>query len=142
MRALADGRVQAEGIESTSSTLSGNVLSNAAQPRVRVAELSLHRTHVSPLQRAAAVHCDPVFPSRMFAIRDLRFDRKRVSASRVISRETHRHGRIPDDRPVWIRGILQDEYRHRVTVARVYTGGMEEPGRERKLKLDLPDASG
>ena len=40
--------------------------------------------------------------------------------------------------PVWIRGILQDEYGVPVDSCEYFTGGMEEAGREEKLKLDLP----
>src|SRR6185437_9099150 len=40
--------------------------------------------------------------------------------------------------PVWIRGILQDEYGVPVDSATYRTGGEEEPGRPEKLKLDLP----
>jgi 4,5-dihydroxyphthalate decarboxylase len=40
--------------------------------------------------------------------------------------------------PVWIRGILQDEYGVPVDSVTYYTGGEEEPGRPEKLKLDLP----
>jgi len=40
--------------------------------------------------------------------------------------------------PVWIRGILQDEYGVPVDGVTYYTGGEEEPGRSEKIKLDLP----
>jgi 4,5-dihydroxyphthalate decarboxylase len=40
--------------------------------------------------------------------------------------------------PVWIRGILQDEYGVPVDSVTYCTGGEEEPGRPEKLKLDLP----
>jgi 4,5-dihydroxyphthalate decarboxylase len=40
--------------------------------------------------------------------------------------------------PVWIRGILSDEYGVKVTDAQYFTGGEEEPGRTEKLALDLP----
>jgi 4,5-dihydroxyphthalate decarboxylase len=40
--------------------------------------------------------------------------------------------------PVWIRGILQDEYGVPVDTQTYYTGGEEEPNRPEKLKLDLP----
>ncbi|HEX7605955.1 MAG TPA: hypothetical protein VF348_04540, partial [Usitatibacter sp.] len=40
--------------------------------------------------------------------------------------------------PVWIRGILQDEYGVPADSVTYYTGGEEEPGRPEKLKLDLP----
>ena len=40
--------------------------------------------------------------------------------------------------PVWIRGILQDEYGVDPASVEYFTGGEEEPGRDEKLKLDLP----
>lgn len=41
--------------------------------------------------------------------------------------------------PVWIRGILSDEYEVPVDSVLYMTGGEEEPNRPEKLKLDLPD---
>jgi 4,5-dihydroxyphthalate decarboxylase len=41
--------------------------------------------------------------------------------------------------PVWIRGILADEYGVDPASVSYHTGGEEEPGREEKLKLNLPD---
>ncbi|HEY1230550.1 MAG TPA: ABC transporter substrate-binding protein, partial [Ramlibacter sp.] len=40
--------------------------------------------------------------------------------------------------PVWIRGMLQDEYGVPVDSVTYYTGGEEEPNRTEKLALDLP----
>jgi 4,5-dihydroxyphthalate decarboxylase len=40
--------------------------------------------------------------------------------------------------PVWIRGILSDDYGVKVTDVEHFAGGQEEPGRVEKLKLDLP----
>ena len=40
--------------------------------------------------------------------------------------------------PVWIRGILSDDYGVKVTEVEHLSGGEEEPGRDEKLKLDLP----
>jgi 4,5-dihydroxyphthalate decarboxylase len=40
--------------------------------------------------------------------------------------------------PVWIRGILQDEYGVDPAGCEYLTGGEEEPGRDEKLKLELP----
>ena len=40
--------------------------------------------------------------------------------------------------PVWIRGILQDEYGVDAASVTYFTGGEEEPGRVEKLKLELP----
>ena len=40
--------------------------------------------------------------------------------------------------PVWIRGILQDEYGLDPASPRYFTGGLFEPGRIEKIALDLP----
>src|SRR5690606_37559591 len=42
--------------------------------------------------------------------------------------------------PVWIRGILADDYGVKATDVEHWSGGEEEPGRDEKLKLDLPSA--
>jgi 4,5-dihydroxyphthalate decarboxylase len=42
--------------------------------------------------------------------------------------------------PVWIRGILADDYGVRVESMQHCTGGEEQPGRDEKLALDLPPA--
>jgi 4,5-dihydroxyphthalate decarboxylase len=39
---------------------------------------------------------------------------------------------------VWIRGILSDDYGVKATDVEHFSGGEEEPGRDEKLKLDLP----
>jgi 4,5-dihydroxyphthalate decarboxylase len=39
---------------------------------------------------------------------------------------------------VWIRGILADDYGVPVDSMRYFTGGVEQPGRMEKIKLDLP----
>jgi 4,5-dihydroxyphthalate decarboxylase len=39
---------------------------------------------------------------------------------------------------VWIRGILSDDYGVRVTDVEHLSGGEEEPGRDEKIKLELP----
>ena len=40
--------------------------------------------------------------------------------------------------PVWIRGMLQDEFGVPVESVTYVTGGEEEPGRDEKIKLALP----
>jgi 4,5-dihydroxyphthalate decarboxylase len=40
--------------------------------------------------------------------------------------------------PVWIRGILSDEYEVPVNSVRYFTGGQEEAGRIEKVKIELP----
>jgi 4,5-dihydroxyphthalate decarboxylase len=142
MRALADGRVQAEGIELNFLDLpvEETFFRMLRNREFDVAELSLSSYTVSLFREPRPFIAIPVFPSRMF-----RHSCIFVSTASGI-REP---GDLAEKRigtveyqmtaPVWIRGILQDEYGVAVDSCEYYTGGMEEPGREEKLKLDLPE---
>jgi 4,5-dihydroxyphthalate decarboxylase len=81
----------------------------------------------------------PAFPSRFF-----RHSCIFVSAKRGIRQPADLKGKrvgVPEYQmtaPVWIRGILSDDYGVKVTDVEHVSGGEEEPGREEKLKLNLP----
>jgi 4,5-dihydroxyphthalate decarboxylase len=81
----------------------------------------------------------PVFPSRFF-----RHSCIFVSAKSGIRKAEELKGKrigVPEYQmtaPVWIRGILSDDYSVKVTDVEHCSGGEEEPGRDEKLKLDLP----
>ena len=80
-----------------------------------------------------------MFPSRFF-----RHSCIFVSAKSGIERPADLAGKrvgVPEYQmtaPVWIRGILQDEYGVDPASCTYFSGGQEEPGREEKLKLSLP----
>jgi 4,5-dihydroxyphthalate decarboxylase len=81
----------------------------------------------------------PVFPSRSF-----RHSCIFVSAKSGIRKPEDLKGRrvaAPEYQmtaPVWIRGILSDDFGVKATDMQHFSGGEEQPGREEKLKLDLP----
>ena len=81
----------------------------------------------------------PVFPSRFF-----RHSCIFVSAKSGIRKPEDLKGRrigVPEYQmtaPVWIRGILADDYGVKVTDVEHFSGGEEEPGRDEKIKLSLP----
>ncbi len=81
----------------------------------------------------------PVFPSRMFRHASIF-----VSSKSNISNPQALKGKkvgVPEYQMtalVWIRGILSDEYGLRVQDVEFFSGGEEEPGREEKVRLDLP----
>jgi 4,5-dihydroxyphthalate decarboxylase len=142
-RALADGTVRPEGIE----------LNYLAQPveetffrmlrhrEFDCAEMSLSSYVLSLGRENPPFVAIPAFPSRFF-----RHSCIFVSARSGIARPAELAGRrvgSPEYQmtaPVWIRGILSDEYGVKVTDAQYFTGGEEEPGRSEKLALDLPPA--
>src|SRR5205814_1485818 len=82
----------------------------------------------------------PVFPSRFF-----RHSCIFVSAKGGVRSPADLAGKrvgCPEYQmtaPVWIRGILQDEYGVDAAGVRYFIGGEEEPGRDEKVKLELPD---
>ena len=81
----------------------------------------------------------PVFPSRFF-----RHSCIFISARSGIRKPEDLKGKrvgVPEYQmtaPVWIRGILSDDYGVTVTDVEHFSGGEEEPGRDEKLKLNLP----
>ena len=104
-----------------------------------VAEMSLSSYTVSLSREVSPFIAIPVFPSRFF-----RHSCIYVNAASGIRRPQDLKGKrigTPEYQmtaPVWIRGIMGDEYGVKVTESQFFTGGEEQPGRDEKLKLDLP----
>ena len=104
-----------------------------------VAEMSLSSYVMSLFTPERPFIAIPVFPSRYFrhsciyvhAGSGIREPRDLIG-KRVGNPEYQMTG------PVWIRGILADDYDVPVESVTYCTGGEEEPGRPEKLTLDLP----
>jgi 4,5-dihydroxyphthalate decarboxylase len=140
-RALADGRVQPDGIDLNYLTLP---VEETFFPMLRhrefdAAEMSLSSYVVSLFTPERPFIAIPVFPSRFF-----RHSSIYVHAGSGIREPRDLVGKkvgTPEYQmtaPVWIRGILADEYGVPVNSVTYYTGGLESTGRSEKLKLDLP----
>jgi 4,5-dihydroxyphthalate decarboxylase len=105
------------------------------------AEMSLSSYTVSLTRENPPFIAIPVFPSRFF-----RHSCIFVAARSGIETPQDLVGKrigVPEYQmtaPVWIRGILADEYGVDPTSVEYWQGGEEEPGRDEKLKLDLPPA--
>ncbi len=141
MRALADGSVRPDGID----------LVYLAQPveetffrmlRYRefdACEMSLSSYVASLGQDSPAFIAIPAFPSRFF-----RHSCIFVATHSGVRKPEDLKGRrvgVPEYQmtaPVWIRGILSDEHGVKVTDVEHFSGGEEEPGRDEKIKLNLP----
>lgn len=104
-----------------------------------VAEMSLSSYVVSCFKEPRPFVAIPVFPSRFF-----RHSSIYVNAASGIRAPADLKGKrvgCPEYQmtaPVWIRGILSDEYGVKVDDVTYFTGGEESPNRSEKLKLDLP----
>jgi 4,5-dihydroxyphthalate decarboxylase len=140
-RALADGLVQADGIDLNYLDLpvEETFFRMLRYREFEVAELSLSSYTVSMFGKQRPFIAIPVFPSRFF-----RHSCIYVNADANIRTPKDLIGRrvgIPEYQmtaPVWIRGILSEHYGVPVDSVTYYTGGEEQPGRLEKLPLNLP----
>ncbi|WP_411288750.1 ABC transporter substrate-binding protein [Phenylobacterium sp.] len=140
-RALADGRVTPEGIDLNLVPLQveETFFRMLRNREFDAAEMSLSSYCVSLARDDPAFIAIPVFPSRFF-----RHSCIFVSAKSGIASPRDLIGKrvgVPEYQmtaPVWIRGVLADEYGVDPASVTYFTGGEEEPGREEKLKLSLP----
>ena len=142
-RALADGSVRPEGIdlEYLGLDVEETFFRMLRHREFDAAEMSLSSYTVTLGRDNPAFIAIPVFPSRLF-----RHSCIFVSAKSGIRDPRELAGRrvgVPEYQmtaPVWIRGILQDEYGVGPASVQYFTGGVEEPGRSEKIALDLPPA--
>ena len=140
-RALADGSVRAEGIDLIYNSLfvEETFFRMLRNREFDIAEMSLSSYCVSLMRDDPPFIAIPVFPSRFF-----RHSCIFVSAKSGIREAKDLTGKVigvPEYQmtaPVWIRGILQDEYGVDPAGCEYRTGGEEEPGRDEKIALDLP----
>mgnify|MGYP001552704653 CR=1 FL=1 len=141
VRALADGSIAPDGIDLNVLNLhvEETFFRMMRNREFDVAEMSLSSYAVTAAREHKPFIAIPVFPSRFF-----RQSCIFVAAKSGIREPKDLIGKrigVPEYQmtaPVWIRGILQDEYCVDPTSVQYWTGGEEAPGREEKLKLDLP----
>lgn len=140
-RALAEGTVVPDGIDLNylSLPVEETFFRMLRYREFDVAEMSLSSYCVTLLRDPRPFVAIPVFPSRMF-----RHSSIYVSTAAGIKSPGDLVGKrvaSPEYQmtaPVWIRGILQDEYGVAVDGVTHVTGGEEEPNRDEKVKLSLP----
>ncbi len=140
-RALADGSVQPEGIdlECLNLHVEETFFRMARYREFEVSEMSLSSYTVTAARGNSPFIAIPVFPSRFF-----RHGCIFVSAKSGIREPKDLIGKrigVPEYQmtaPVWIRGILQDEYGVDAASPEYFTGGEEEPGRDEKIAIELP----
>ena len=139
-RGLMDGNIQPDGIDLNylNMEVEETFFRMLRNREFDVAEMSLSSYSVS-LFRDSPFIAIPIFPSRFF-----RHSCIYVNANSGIKEPKDLIGKKignPEYQmtaPVWIRGVLSDEYGVPVDSVTYYTGGEEEPNRDEKLKLDLP----
>ncbi|HEY5210939.1 MAG TPA: ABC transporter substrate-binding protein [Stellaceae bacterium] len=140
-RALQDGTVAPEGIDLTYLCLpvEETFFRMLRYREFDVAEMSLSSYTVSLAAEHPAFIAIPAFVSRFF-----RHGSIFVSAKSGIAKPADLIGKrigVPEYQmtaPVWIRGILQDEYGVAPDSVDYFSGGEEEAGRDEKIALSLP----
>jgi 4,5-dihydroxyphthalate decarboxylase len=140
-RALLEGRVTVDGVELNYLNLpvEETFFRMLRHQEFDVAEMSLSSYTLSLFRENPPFVAIPVFPSRMFrhsciyvhAGSGIR-EPKDLIGKRIGSPEYQMTA------PVWIRGILSDEYDVPATSPAYFTGGEEQPGRPEKIALSLP----
>src|SRR5579863_9554176 len=140
-QALMEDRVPIDGVELTYLNLpvEETFFRMLRHREFDVAELSLSSYTVSLGKERPHFIAIPVFPSRFF-----RHSCIYIHADSGIREPMDLAGRRignPEYQmtaPVWIRGIMSDEYGLPVTSPTYLSGGEEEPGRTEKIALSLP----
>jgi 4,5-dihydroxyphthalate decarboxylase len=140
-RALMEGTVTPDGIDLTCLSLpvEETFFRMLRHREFDAAEMSLSSYCVSLAAADPAFIAIPAFVSRMF-----RHGSIFVSAKSDIREPGDLVGKrigVPEYQmtaPVWIRGILQDEYGVAPDSVTYLTGGEEETGRDEKIALNLP----
>jgi 4,5-dihydroxyphthalate decarboxylase len=139
--ALADGSVRPEGIDLNylDMHVEETFFRMLRNREFDVAEMSLSSYAVSVARESPPFVAIPVFPSRFFRQSCIFVsEQSAIRAPRDLIGKRIGTPEYQMTAPVWIRGILQDEYGVDPASVEYCTGGEEEPGREEKLKLDLP----
>ena len=140
--ALANGTVRPDGIDLNFMALDveETFFRMLRNQEFDVAELSMSSYCVTLGRENPPFIAIPVFPSR-FCRHSCIFVSEKSGIREPADLAGKRIG-VPEYQmtaPVWIRGILQDEYGIDPASVTYLTGGEEEPGREEKLKLNLPE---
>jgi len=140
-RALADGSVRMEGIDLVYLPLE---VEETFWRQARFQEFDASEMSLSSYVKTLNAEKPPFIAIPVFPSRSFRHSCIFVSAKSGIRKPEDLKGRrvaAPEYQmtaPVWIRGILSDDFGVKVTDVQHFSGGEEEPGRVEKLKLDLP----
>src|SRR6202171_5039798 len=140
-RGMLEGRIPVDGIDLTYLNLpvEETFFRMLRHHEFDAAEMSLSSYVLSLFSENPPFIAIPIFPSRFF-----RHSCIFINADSGIRNPKDLIGKrvgTPEFQmtaPVWIRGILSDQYAVPVESVAYYTGGEEEPGRTEKQKLDLP----
>ena len=142
VRALWDGKVTPEGIDLTFIALSAEELfwRQLKYAEFDVSEMSMSNYLTEKGRDKPRFMAIPVFPSRMFRHSFIFISKK--SGIKVPQELKGCRMGIPEysmTATVWMRGMLQHEYGVAPPDMEWYVGGLDMPGREERIKVNLPE---
>jgi 4,5-dihydroxyphthalate decarboxylase len=143
VQALTNGQVDIAGCDVNFMTMGPEELFFRAfrGAEFDVCELSFSTYLLSCDNKTSPYVAVPVFPSRMF-----RHSAIYVRSDRSINTPQDLKGKhvgVPEYQmtaALWVRGLLEDEYKVSPADLHWHTGGLHQPGRKDKVKLTLPPA--
>ncbi len=140
-RPLQEGRVQVEGVELTFLPLrvEETFWRMLRYQEFDAAELSFGSYLMSRDKGSPRFVAIPIFPSRAFRHSCIYINTE--SGIREPKDLVGKRVGVPEYQitmAIWARGILQHEYGVKPEQIKWFTGGEEQPGREEKIRLDLP----
>jgi 4,5-dihydroxyphthalate decarboxylase len=141
-RAIFDGRAKIEGCDITAVSLEPEESFHRAFKfnEFDISEISLSSYMMTTARGEAHYVAIPAFVSRLF-----RHSGIYIRTDRGIKDPQDLKGRtvgLPEYQMtanVWIRGIFEDEYGVKPNDIKWRRGGLEEPGRQERAKIKLPD---
>ena len=141
VQALRDGRVRIEGCDHTFLTTGHEqmFLRAIASAEYDVAELSMGSYLTCIARGEDAYVAIPVFLSRLFRHSAI-YVREGAGIAQPSDLVGKRVG-VPEYQmtaALWARGLLDDEYGVPPSAMHWFQGGLQEPGRHEKVRLDLP----
>jgi 4,5-dihydroxyphthalate decarboxylase len=141
-RALQDGRVRPEGIDLNYLVLpvEETFYRQLRHHEFDVSEMSLSSYLLTLNEPDPPFVALPVFPSRFFRHQSIYINtRSGIDKPRDLIGKRVGTPEYQMTAGVWQRGILADDYGVPFDGATYWTGGLEEPGRDEKIALDLPE---
>jgi len=140
-RPLADGRVQIDGVDPVCMMLSPEEIFFRAFRHVEfdISELSLSSYLVKTSRGESPYIAIPVFLSRAFRHTCIYARRDRIHKPEDLRGKRIGLPEYQLTAMVWARAILEDDYGVRPQDVTWVRGGIDEPGRPEKIKLQLPE---
>ena len=140
-RPLADGRVQAEGLDLNWAVMTVEEIFHrmAAHAEFDASEMSLSSYTIARSQGDERFIAIPIFPSRTF-----RHNAFWVNPASGIAKPQDLVGKrlgVPEYQftaAIWGRGLLQHEYGVPPEAIRWFQGGQETPGRRERIPIKIP----